>query len=421
MKHPSAWQRICTVTATMRGAKIISANSTGHIPGAPDSTSKTRDTSGVIVHANIDGESVSAAENRALALRLFHQQFPIQIAPQSGQQLHAHSPSLRSLGKTLNHLLHDRLDLAESVLYQSGAPTQWNLDFYGLCRLGRTAFGTDRIPADWVDRCNALDELWLPSEFHRETFAASGVDRSRIRVVPQAVDSDVFRPNRPPLQLTDLPQRSFRFTAIADGWLTSGIDVLLRAFIDEFSPDEDVSLAIHCPPIQRADSFIDFESEVIAFIEGDLGRQLDDVPAIALLLGSLSESERASLLASSHAFVQPARAESTGRYSLEALSCQLPVIATDWGPLSDFLNEQNSFPVATNGLVAAEPEENELFDGHRWAEPNLGHLRDQMRHIFENPTEAARRAEQGRRDVITRFEWNVVLPEWIQNFHRLLK
>src|SRR5580704_19147918 len=166
---------------------------------------------GVIVHANLQGESECAAENRALALRLLQHQFPIQVAPLRGQQLQSYSPSLQMLRRHLKYLLHDRLDLAESVLYQSGSPTSWNLDFYGRCRVGRAAFGTDRIPDGWAERCNDVDELWAPSEFHRETFAVSGVERSKIRVVPYAVDSDVFCPRRASLQLPGIPAKSFRF------------------------------------------------------------------------------------------------------------------------------------------------------------------------------------------------------------------
>jgi glycosyltransferase involved in cell wall biosynthesis len=380
----------------------------------------SRPASGVIVHANVEGESEFAAESRNLALRLLQREFPIQIAPLSGQQLQAHSPSLRPLGRHLKSLLLDRLDLAESVLYQSGFPTSWNLDFYGRCRVGRAAFGADRIPDGWAERCNAVDELWVPSEFHRETFAASGVERSKIRVVPYAVDAEVFCPHRTSLQPATMPAKSFRFLAAADGWLASGIDVLVRAFVEEFAPDEDVALVIHCPAKRCGDSFIDFEAELIAFIETELGRNLEEVPTIALLLGSVSDTDRAGLFAASHAFVQPARAEAVGRHCLEALASQLPVVATHWGPLSEFLTEQNSFPVATNGLVTAQPEEDERFAGHRWADPNLDHLQRQMRDVFQNSNEAAHRAEQGHRDVIHRFVWDVVLPEWIRNFRRLL-
>src|SRR5215475_1236313 len=122
----------------MSGTATIANNSSEHRREASQSHDAT---AGVILHANIDGESELASENRALALRLLRFQFPIQVAPLSGQQLQPYSPSLRSLGRCLKNLLHDRLELAKSVLYQSGPPTRWNLDFYGRCRVGRTAFG----------------------------------------------------------------------------------------------------------------------------------------------------------------------------------------------------------------------------------------------------------------------------------------
>ena len=382
--------------------------------------SRIRSVAGIIMHANIDGQFDLASENRALALRLARNQFPIQVVPTGGQRHHIQDRHLWASRRELQNLLHDRLELAESVLYQSGSPTTWNLDFYGRCRVGRAACGTDRIPDGWAERCNALDELWLPSEFHRETFAASGVDRSKVRIIPHAFDAQIFHPGCYPLQLSSVPSRSFQFLAIADGWLASGIDILLRAFIEEFAPDEDVALVLHCPPKRSGHSYIDFESEVIALIESELDRKIEDVPTIAVLTGSIPDEDRAGFFAASHAFVQPARSDATGQHCVEALACQLPIIATDWGPLNDVLTDDNSFPLATNGVVAARPEEDERIAGHRWAEANLDHLRHRMREVFNTPKEAARRAEKGRRDVIARFEWSIVLPEWIRNLRRLL-
>jgi glycosyltransferase involved in cell wall biosynthesis len=387
---------------------------------SPPATKARNSAAGVMIYANFEGESDFAAESRALALRLAAHPFPTQIVPVKSQQAQLFGLRPSSTSRDMERLASDRLDLAESVLYQPGAPTNWNLDFYGRCRVGRAAFGTDRIPDGWAERCNALDELWLPSEFHRETFAASGVERNKIRVIPQALDTQLFCPGRSPLQLPSVPARSFQFLAIADGMLASGIDILIRAFIEEFEPDDDVALMLHCPPKRCDDFYVDFEAEVIALIETELGKALEDVPMIALVMGSLSEEDRAGLFAASHAFVQSSRADATGQHCLEALACQLPVIATDWGPLNEFLTDRNSFPLTTNGVVTAAPDEDELVAGHRWAEPNRDHLRCQMRGVFTHVKEAARRAEEGRRQVVERFEWNAVLPEWIRNFERLL-
>ena len=41
--------------------------------------------------------------------------------------------------------------------------------------VGRTMFETDRLSKEVARRCNKMDEIWVPTEFHRETFAKSGV------------------------------------------------------------------------------------------------------------------------------------------------------------------------------------------------------------------------------------------------------
>lgn len=50
--------------------------------------------------------------------------------------------------------------------------------------IGRTMFETDRIAPEWVAACNRMDEVWVPSQFNVETFAASGVERSKLVVIP---------------------------------------------------------------------------------------------------------------------------------------------------------------------------------------------------------------------------------------------
>src|SRR5580692_2176976 len=185
----------------MSGSTTAPENFADRGPRSNSSSPKARRVAaGVMIYANFEGESDFAPESRALALRLAAHPFPTQIAPVKSPQAQLFGFRPSSTSRALQRLAQEHLELAESVLYQAGAPTNWNLDFYGRCRVGRAALGTDRIPDGWAERCNALDELWLPSEFHRETFAASGVERNKIRVMPQALDTQIFCPGRSPLE-----------------------------------------------------------------------------------------------------------------------------------------------------------------------------------------------------------------------------
>jgi glycosyltransferase involved in cell wall biosynthesis len=88
------------------------------------------------------------------------------------------------------------------------------------------------------------------------------------------------------------------------------------------------------------------------------------------------------LYRSSKAFVLPSRrGEGWVRPHVEAMSMELPVIATFWsGP-----TEQNSYPVQVEKFeeIADGP-----FKGHRWAKPSILHLQFQMRRVISNPEEA---------------------------------
>lgn len=368
---------------------------------------------GIVFQASVYDGTEQSDESWAVALGLAQSQLRVQLVP-----LSPHDNSQRflrdSLRPRLERLTHCRVDLAKSILFHSGTPTSWNLDFFGRCRVGRTTFGTDRIPDGWAERCNAMDEVWVPSEFDRETFASSGVDARKIRVIRTGVDTRLFRPGLQPL---DIPHtRTFNFLSVTSAQRRSGTDVLLRAYLREFKRDEDVALVLN---ISEGQNFTaDPVAEIAFFIETELGVRIENTPTILFLGAPLSHADRSRLYASANAFVLPSRAEACGRSCLEALASGLPVIATRWGGASESLNDDNSFQLEIERLVPASAED-ELVAGHRWAEPSVDHLRQLMREVFTNSQEARKRAEQARKDAAEHWDWSVVIPQWVDEFRRL--
>ena len=61
---------------------------------------------------------------------------------------------------------------------------------------GFTMLETDRIPPMWVQNCNTLDGILVPSYFNLSSFMASGVTVP-IRTVPLGIDSNIFNPDEP--------------------------------------------------------------------------------------------------------------------------------------------------------------------------------------------------------------------------------
>ena len=71
----------------------------------------------------------------------------------------------------------------------------------GRVRVGRTTSETDRIPADWVARCDALDEVWVPTATAREALVSAGVGADRVVVVPEPLELDRLDRTAAPLDI----------------------------------------------------------------------------------------------------------------------------------------------------------------------------------------------------------------------------
>uniref|UniRef100_A0A383WC78 Glycosyl transferase family 1 domain-containing protein n=1 Tax=Tetradesmus obliquus TaxID=3088 RepID=A0A383WC78_TETOB len=95
--------------------------------------------------------------------------------------------------------------------WAAGAPCPPNPREFGwVYAVGRTMFETDRLPAAFVPRLNAMNEIWVPSEWQRESFAASGIAADKLRVVPEGVNTTWFDPaQHTPLPLEDKAQLVF--------------------------------------------------------------------------------------------------------------------------------------------------------------------------------------------------------------------
>ncbi|MDI6631666.1 MAG: glycosyltransferase, partial [Thermoanaerobacteraceae bacterium] len=268
----------------------------------------------------------------------------------------------------------------------------------GAVNVGRTMFELDRIKPEWARHWNRMDEIWVPSRFNVETFSASGVDREKLRVVPEGIDAELFNPQIEPLDIRG--NRGFIFLANFDLEDRTGWDILLTAYLTEFRLEEDVSLLFRTQKIKGGRPGT-VEKQLASFIQDRLGFSLDKVPEVILLKGDIKADRMPRLYTACDAFVLPSRGEAWGRPYLEAMACGLPTIGTRWSGNLEFMNDANSYLIEIEGLEDV-PEDVDIpvFRGHRWAKPSVEHLRQLMRYVFEHREEARLKGRKAREDVV---------------------
>jgi glycosyltransferase involved in cell wall biosynthesis len=355
---------------------------------------------GILYRAPVYGASGYADENLLALVELDRRGVPVQLMAE-GHQSDSKKLLPPEIRRRLAAMQRARVDLSRGIYYQCVPGHAFSTEIAGLRNIGRTTFETDRIPDGWAERCSEFDEIWVPSEFNRETFARGGVDERKLRVMPEGIDTELFRPGLAPLEIPE--RRAFTFLSVFDWQQRKGYDVLLRAWVAEFRSDEDVALVLKTTTTNQP--WLDVESSLLFFLERELGFALEKVAPIILFNGMIPRLDFPRLYAAANAFVLPTRGEGWGRPYGEALSCECPVIATGWGGQLDFLDETNSYLIDVEGILPTPANlDLEIFAGHRLAEPSVEHLRQLMRRVATRPEEAAARARKGRRDMVEQWD-----------------
>lgn len=269
--------------------------------------------------------------------------------------------------------------------------------------IGYSMFEADRIPAHWVEKCNLVDEVWVPSRFNRETFAASGVLPQKIRVVPLGVDTDRFHPGVTPMSIPR--RRGFIFLANFQWGPRKGQETLLRAYIEEFSGGEDVCLIVKTyqtwPSYDPRAPFL--RQEMKAIIDATHKR---DLPAIFLITEIIPAFQMPRLYTAADCFLSMSHGEGWDLPALEAMASGLPVIATAWSAHLDYLNENNGYPLTVEGLEPSR-HPHPLYHGSYWARPSLVEARRLLRHVFSHRQEARAKGTRARNDILSGYSWDI--------------
>lgn len=240
----------------------------------------------------------------------------------------------------------------------------------GKRKIGFTMLETDRIPEEWVRQANMMDEVWVPSTFNKKSFITSGV-KTDIKVVPLGINEKYFNPHIVGKRFSD----KFTFFSVFEWGERKAPDVLLKAFSDEFSIDENVCLVCK---INNFDPSVNIHQEI-----AKLNLSVNSAQIIILNNFLVKGYEMAVLYRSVDAFVLPTRGEGWGMPILEAMACGLPVIATNWSAQTDFLNSNNGFPLEVEQLIPAEAK-CPYYKGFKWAQPSYEHLRSLLRNLYSN-------------------------------------
>lgn len=267
----------------------------------------------------------------------------------------------------------------------------------GLVNVARPMFETEDLPRDWVDILRAWDAVWVTSRHNEEVFLSAGLPAAKLRLLPQTLDFEAFRPDVPPYPL-EAPEGSFVFLANFDFSERKGWRQLLDAWERAFHRHDPVCLVV------KTGSVVRFDAELVqAELEQRLaGRSTAPVRVITDMLPAAAMPQ---IYSAADAYVSASRGEAWGRTYMEAMAMGLPTVGTRHGGNLDFMDDENSW-LAGGRLVPVDDGShlvNDLYRGHRWFEADVDELAQAMRRIADDPAAARRKAARARPELVRRF------------------
>jgi ADP-heptose:LPS heptosyltransferase/glycosyltransferase involved in cell wall biosynthesis len=265
----------------------------------------------------------------------------------------------------------------------------------GKINIGVTAgIETDRVSHVWLQKCNEMDLIIVPSEHSKRVLEKTMVDWTNqktgesgtlrlttpLMVCSEGVNTNIFYPYAEKQKEKLLEgkfdfESDFNFLHVGQ-WGKGGfgddrknIANLVKYFIETFKGQKDVGLVLKTN-MARNSSF-DCHHVTKRLQEIKSNWKEEEVPPIYLVHGNLTDEEMADLY--NHpkikAFVSLTHGEGFGLPLLEAAACGLPILATNWSGHLDFL-KKGKFSAIEYDMTEIPPAAvwgDILIEGSRWA------------------------------------------------------
>ena len=371
---------------------------------------RTEEVIEVLMTAAVLGPSGYAADGRALFMALERRaDIRVCLRPlRFGRVQSPEDPSFLKLVKTASERTPNGEYLALHVLF----PQMFKPDANAKANILRTTYETDSVPQAWIPSLRAADEIWLPSAFNLRSFQKAGISASRLRVIPECLDEELFDPARHPQRESASGEASSGptvFLSIFDWCERKSPELLLRCFGTCFAQGEAIlRLKVHS---SLGRPIIELERIARTCVETAAAQAGHAAPQLQWIKDFVAPSKMPELYAQADAFVLPSRGEGWGRPVHEAMAMGLPVIATSYGGTQDLLSGKAVALVIAGREVPCSAKaisENPCICGHRDFEADRDELCRLLREVAQAKDRHRALGSRARRHVLRNFATSLI-------------
>jgi glycosyltransferase involved in cell wall biosynthesis len=162
-------------------------------------------------------------------------------------------------------------------------------------------------------------------------------------------------------------------------------NVLLKSYLEEFSSQDNVTLLALAKHIDKNN--VEKFSNDFQQIRATVNKTDEELPQIVLYDKPIPEKQMPGLYALANTFIRLSSSESFGLSYIESAAVETPIITTNIGGQTDYLNDRNCYMID----VDKDVEKQSMF---------------YMRYVFNNNMEAENKSGLLGNVIRNKFTWN---------------
>lgn len=240
---------------------------------------------------------------------------------------------------------------------------------------------TKQLPI-FFKRILQYDQFWCPTKWQRQCTIDQGYPEDRVKVVPEGVDGNIFKPSydleikKNLFKKYNIPHDAFTFMIFGRWDYRKATTEMIRAWYNTFGRRDNCYLIVSVDNQFASDEMKTTEERLKHYkLEHERIKVLHFPP----------RDEYIKWLQHGSCLLSCSRSEGWNLPLMESLACGTPSICSNWGGHLEFADG-----IAYKVTVPKELPPKEVYllgDDHDlgvWGEPDFDHLQDVMKDVYQN-------------------------------------
>tara|TARA_R110001592_G_scaffold2601_2_gene15045 strand:+ start:4525 stop:6816 length:2292 start_codon:yes stop_codon:yes gene_type:complete len=270
-------------------------------------------------------------------------------------------------------------------------------DYKGL-KIGYVVWETTKYPEQYFNKLKTFDQIWVASKWQRDCTIEQGADPNKVKVIPEAVDSNVFHPDKKST-LPEYDDGRFKFIHFGRWDYRKSTKEIIETFLKTFSPDEPIDLILSIDNGMTKDNFKTTEERLKHYNLVDSRLKIKHFP---------TREEYIKYIKKGHVFVSCARSEGWNLPLIEAMACGTPSIYSNCSGQLEFA-EDKGLPVKIKDIIPAIGGEYSFYSqsdlSGEFYQPDFDDLKKVMRDAYVNYKKYKKRALKESIQIREKFTW----------------